>query len=279
MKKVLTGLIMLASILAVTDVSLTFYFQKLAYSAVQDLGTKTVDTAAKPAPESRQAHFPILVFHHIRDYQPSDTKNDRTFIIPPADFEKQLKYLSDNDYSFITISQLADYLAGGNDLPPKPIAITFDDGDVNQYTNAFLILKKYNIIATFYIFVNPIGVSKNYLTWEEVKAMSDAGMEIGSHGWYHLFLDKLSDGQELAEIDQEIVKSQAIIEQQLGRPVVSFGYPFGTYNDDVVARIKAAGYNSARGIVNGKTHRSDSLFNLKAYFITADFDRFINLVK
>lgn len=257
----------------------TLYFKKLAYSAVTASATKTVDTAAKPAPEQRQAHLPILVFHHIREYQPTDSKNDRTFIVPPKDFDAEMKYLADNGYSFITISQLTDYLTGGAELPQKSIAITFDDGDVNQYNLAFPILKKYNIVATFYIFVNPIGVSKNYLTWDEVREMSTAGMEIGSHGWYHLYLDRLSDSGDIDQVDREIVRSKKVIEEQLGQSVVSFCYPFGTYNDEVIKRVKNAGYHSARGIVNGKTHDLSNLYNLNAYFVTADFEHFLSIVK
>ena len=160
-------------------------------------------------------------------------------------------------------------------LPEKPIIISFDDGNVNQYTNALPLLKKYNFKATFFIFTSPIGRSKNYLSWEQVKELADSGLEIGSHGKYHRILTKINS----QELSQEIVGSKEIIEKNLGKEINIFSFPFGAYNEKIIELIKEAGYQAVRDITNGVNHTKNDLYHLRAYFVTENFPRFINIVE
>ena len=225
--------------------------------------------------ENLVAKVPILIYHHIRPISEKDKESDKTFIVSPQKLEEQLKYLKDNNFQTISFANLANYFAGQFSLPEKPIIISFDDGLENQYANALPLLQKYNFTATFFIFTNPIGRSKNYFTWEQVKELVSLDMEIGSHGKYHYFLNKIN--QE--ELKKEVVESKEMIEKNLNQKITAFSYPFGAYNDQVVTLVKEAGYLSARDIVNGVNHTRDDLYQLKAYFVTEDFPRFISIVK
>ena len=69
---------------------------------------------------------------------------------PPTDFETQLQYLIQHGYTSITPDQLAGALYWHQALPAKPILITFDDGYEDQM-QAFTLLQKYDMKATFYI--------------------------------------------------------------------------------------------------------------------------------
>lgn len=217
---------------------------------------------------------PIIIYHHIKDDYQSNSAADKNYTITVANFEAQMDYLVEHGFSSINISDLARYFSGEFSLPDKPIIITFDDGLASQYQNAWPILKNYGLKTTFFIFTNPIGKNDNYLSWEQVKELADAGSEIGVHGHYHLFWDKISD----SELSREIVVSQELIESKIGRPISAIAYPFGQYNDKVVQTVQAAGYLVGRDIINGRSHRSKDLFKLKAYFITNDFNRFKSIV-
>ena len=224
--------------------------------------------------EDRQARVPILIYHHIRPVSENDSESAQTFIVSPENFEMQLKYLTDNNFNAISLQALTDYLNAGDSLPENPVIITFDDGTVSQYKNAFPLLKKYNLTATFFIFSNPISRSQNYVTWEQLQEMSKAGMEIGGHGWYHLYLDRISE----AELAREIVISKQTLEEKLGREITTFAYPFGSYNDQVTTALKDAGYQAVRDIVNGSNHVGDDLYSLNAYFVTNSFSRFKRII-
>lgn len=225
--------------------------------------------------EKLKAQVPILIYHHIRDFPGSNNPNDETFYVDPENLEAQLEYLRENNFTSISFTDLANYLAGHFIMPAKPVIISFDDGLLNQYENALPVLKKYNFTATFFIFTNPIGRSKNYLTWEQVRELDSLGMEIGSHGKYHLFFDRLDGDDRLVE---EVIGSKKIIEQNLGKSIFALAYPFGTYDQQVLELVKEAGYSAARDIINGATHTKEDLYNLRGYFVTNNFSRFMRIV-
>lgn len=80
------------------------------------------------------------------------------------------------------------------------------------------------------------------MTWSQVKAMSDAGIEIGSHSVSHPVLAKVSDDGQL---NRELVTSKEVIEQHTGQEVIALAYPVGgseAYCDRVIRVARSAGY-------------------------------------
>ena len=221
-----------------------------------------------------EAKVPILIYHHIREFADTDSASDKTFIVSPQNLAEQFQYLTDNNFTTISFQNLIDYFKGKFELPAKPVIISFDDGVVTQYQNAFNLLNQHHLKATFFIFTNPIGRSQNYMTWEQLQELVTAGMEIGSHGHYHLYLTKITD----PELDRELTDSKKIIENHLGISVNAIAHPFGIYNDHIIEAMKTAGYLAARDIVNGVSHKKEDLFKLKGYFITNDFNRFKSII-
>lgn len=221
-----------------------------------------------------QIEIPILIYHHIDSDLPPANSGSYTFYVLPAEFEKQMAYLKDNGFQGVSMFELSQAFADKFVLPQKPVIITFDDGLPSQYQNALPVLEKYNLSATFYIFANPIGKSKNYLDWDQVRELEVKGMEIGSHGWYHQYFSQ----QNLADLKREIFSSKEKIETELGKEIYTISYPFGDKDATSTQMIKSAGYTSARDIVNGKIQTKDDLYKLRGYFITNDFARFVSIL-
>lgn len=218
---------------------------------------------------------PILIYHNIRDYKPTDSENNRTYIVPIKNFTEQMAYLSSEKYTTITMNDLVKAIKGENKLPDHPIVISFDDGVINQYENAWPILKKYNFKATFYIFANAPGRNDHYFDFPKLKELIAAGMEIGSHTYFHQDLKKMDP----EKLKFELTESKKRLEDNLGVTITDLAYPFGSFDDSVIAATKAAGYQSARTIFNGKKHTADDLYKLRGYIITDDFARFKEIVK
>jgi peptidoglycan/xylan/chitin deacetylase (PgdA/CDA1 family) len=80
---------------------------------------------------------PILCYHQIRDWKPTDSKISREYIVPPAAFAAQMRMLADSGYHTISPDQLYAYLISGARLPSRPILLSFDDTDLDQYTVAY----------------------------------------------------------------------------------------------------------------------------------------------
>ncbi len=88
-----------------------------------------------------------MMYHMISD-QVADSKKSGLRVSEQM-FEKHLKYFTDNDWKFIKMSELNKY----ND-DAKVVAITFDDGYLDNYKTAFPLLKKYNACATLYLVID-----------------------------------------------------------------------------------------------------------------------------
>ncbi len=207
---------------------------------------------------------PILIYHSVRDYRPSDSAGARRYIATPQALDGELAWLKENGYQSVTFSELQSNLTRGSPLPPKPVIISFDDDWQTQYSFALPLLKKYGFTATFYVWVIVVGM-KNHMTWDEVRALEAAGMEIGCHTMTHPYLTRIKDP---ARLRREIVVAKQRIEQQIGRPVTTFAYPFGQYDERVAAAVKDAGFSSARSTWPGVVHTPEGLYSLTGFVRT-----------
>ena len=192
----------------------------------------------------------------------------------PTDFDAQLTHLETAGYTTITPDQLNSYLRGVDNLPSKPVLITFDDGYSDQL-KAFALLQKHHMKATFYVIIGGatsrwcIGIERkfdqgypcgdSYLNWNEIKTLDASGLiTIGSHT-----LDHLALGSRSADIQREqIFDSKKILEDELGHPVTTFSYPYGSFNATTVALVQEAGYTTAVSTIAGVGARLDNIYTL-----------------
>lgn len=205
--------------------------------------------------------IPILVYHRI-SVAPADSSDMyKLYTIDPAWFDKHLAYLRDNGFTIIHFSDLTNYLEKGIPLPARPVMINFDDGYKDFYTNAFPLLKKYNATATVFMVSGSIGYGA-YLNLDQLKELAAYGIEIGAHSITHPSLTKVKNANE------EITKSKKVLEDKLGVVVTTFAYPNGSWNDEIVKMVKAAGFSTARSFANGKGISNENLFHLPVVQIT-----------
>ena len=194
----------------------------------------------------------VLNYHQIQD-------KANPLSITLADFEAQIKFLVDSGCITITPDELYAGLNGELDLPPKPVLITFDDGYLDNYTNAFPILKKYGLHATIFIIPAFTSVYPGYMTWEQLKEMEAGGITIESHTLTHPKLEELPDD----EIRNELITSKNMLEENLGHPVEFLAYPTGTYNLHIAGIAQDVGYKGAFTIKYGVVDRGSNFFALE----------------
>ena len=169
------------------------------------------------------AGVPILEYHMVDTQEDADS---RPYNVPPEAFAAQLDYLQREGYTTIT---LLDYLRakkGKQQLPAKPIILTFDDGYEDNYTQMLPLLEARGMRAVVvFVVTNDIG-QPDYLTWDELRDMSRRGIEIGSHTANHQPLTGMT-AQERAD---EIHLSKLLLEWNGLPTVFSFSYPNGAYD-------------------------------------------------
>jgi peptidoglycan/xylan/chitin deacetylase (PgdA/CDA1 family) len=181
----------------------------------------------------RPFRVPILMYHYIRELPNPKDRMGVDLSVTPETFVRQLATLGQKGYQSITFDLLANT---GAALPNKSIILTFDDGYQDAYTQAFPALLAHHMRGTFYIVTGFLG-TPNYLTWNEVEKMKDAGMEIAAHTVTHADLSKLTSDQQ----EQEIKDSIQTLDEKLQIHVRSLAYPFGHYTNQTMRMTKAAG--------------------------------------
>ena len=206
---------------------------------------------------------PVLMYHSI-----DDRSQETKLSVSPESFARQMEFLKRHNYNVMKVEDLAAYVRDGRKLPPKSMAITFDDGFYNNYKYAYPVLKKYAIPATIYVIVGKIG-EPGYLDWPELKEMSDSDViTIGSHTVSHLWLPTM--GTE--KLKDELARSKEILERHLGKPVNEFCYPIGAHDERVEKATKEAGYTCAVATNPGRFEPADDIYALKRVRISRTSD-------
>lgn len=179
---------------------------------------------------------PVLCYHQVRDYRASDSKSARDYIVPPQVFREQMKALADSGFHTILPEQHYRYLAAGEQLPEKPVLITFDDGCDEQFQVAEEVLKPLGQKAAFFIMTVAIN-RPNFMSEGQIRLLADMGHTIGLHTWDHNNVKKYS-GEDW---EKQVAKPRARLEQITGKPVYFFAYPFGLWNREAFSPLKERG--------------------------------------
>lgn len=204
---------------------------------------------------------PILYYHSVDELEANEV------IISPQKLKEELQYVLAQGYTPITLTEFNNYLVNNQPIPEKSIMITFDDGYMDNYTNAFPILKELGIKAT--IFLMTVGVDEGYyLSSDQIKEMINYGIDIQSHTVNHLHLNELSYDEQLAELKN----SKEFIENITHREVIALAYPYGDYNNDSIRAAKAAGYTLCFTTNNGLASSESDYFQLERIYVSSNYN-------
>ena len=227
--------------------------------------TVTIDInkikVADPQTILSRKQVPILCYHQIRNWKSSDGKVGKDYIVEEQNFKDQVKMLADSGYHSILPDQLYAYLNTGAALPSKPIMFTFDDTDMDQFTVAAPTLKKYGFKAVYFIMTVSIGRKGkfvDYMTREQIKALSDAGNVIGSHTYDHKNFKKYTGKDWEEQLDKPTKK----LEEITGKKMTEFAYPFGLWNAEGIPELKKRGFKMAFAL-STKRDEKEPLFTIR----------------
>lgn len=185
----------------------------------------------------------ILAYHSIGDSVAE--AGAHLYCVPVEVFRRQMKYL-----------------VGSRELGVGSVELTFDDGDITNYTKAYPTLKEFGMKASFFIIGEWVG-SNGYMNWQQIRELKDSGMTIGSHGMTHRILTELND----RDMDYELRESKRLIEDNLGCIIDTLSIPRGFCSAKIMDKTKDIGYKTI--------FTSDNRVVIKADW---DMERFIRAV-
>ena len=181
--------------------------------------------------------FPILEYHMVKD----DAKPDEVrYAVPPAEFAAQLDYLAQEGYTTITPQDYARARKGKQELPAKPVILSFDDGYEDNWRVVLPMLQERGMKAVFYVVTNDIG-QPGYMTWDNLFDLEHSGMEVGSHTANHIPLTTLTPTEQR----DELRLSKLLLEWRGMGTIYSFSYPNGAYDDSIVTMLAEENYLTA----------------------------------
>ena len=194
----------------------------------------------------------ILEYHMVED-DDGLAADERPYNVPPAEFAAQLDYLQQQGYETITMQDYMRARKGSQELPERAVALTFDDGYEDNYTEVWPLLAQRDMKATIYMVTNDIGRPR-YLDWNELRGLQAHGIEIGSHTANHQPLTTLD---EATQID-ELRLSKLLLEWNGIHTVFSFSYPNGAYDATLPAKLQQEEYlNAVTGDAGVNTMTTD----------------------
>lgn len=228
----------------------------------------------------RGAVVPIIMYHEVK------TRKFHKLAVSQAELGADLAWLRREGYTTVTMQDLIRYTRGEEDLPPKPIVLTFDDGYLNNYAYAYPLLKQYGDKAVLSIIakntddftrVPDQNMDYAHMNWAQVREVQDAGVfEIQNHTYdLHAmskkrFGCKKRPGESLEAYTRvltgDLTKCQDEITVQTGATPTTFTYPYGNVSKESLPIIRAMGFQASLSCdygINVLPRDPTSLFVLK----------------
>ncbi|MCH7946091.1 MAG: polysaccharide deacetylase family protein, partial [Armatimonadetes bacterium] len=221
---------------------------------------------------------PVLMYHRVKYLTPKEAQSPllRDLTVSPEEFERQVAYLVEEGFTFLFAREVEQAVREGTRLPEKAVVITLDDGYIDNFEQAYPILKKYGAKAT--IFMTTVNLTRpDRLHAEHLVVMRRNQVRYGSHTVHHYDLTSLVPDV----LDFELVESKRVLEEILGDEIDSLAYPAGAYNEIVVLHALGAGYRAGWKKGGGMVTPDEDLMLLPRVRVSGrhtmvDFERKIN---
>jgi len=188
----------------------------------------------------------VVAFHRVKNICGGD---GLTVSVPL--FDRYCRFFRDH-FNVVPLGDLVTRLERRLPLD-RHLAITFDDGYLDNFENAAPILRKYGLPSVFFVVTGWVGgdvvpwwdreegVRHPWMSWEQVRTLHRSGFEIGAHTRTHVDLGAVGGG----DAETEIAGARQDLQQELGAAVDLFAYPYGSranLSDANRALVKRAGF-------------------------------------
>lgn len=213
--------------------------------------------------------IPVLMYHRIGQ---AHNSWEAKYCVSPGNFVAQMQRLAREGRRAVSLTDFRAWLDGESELPQGAFLLTFDDGFLGLHEHAMPVLESLDFRATVFLVSaligkrdewcranNPSGATYPLLDRHHILEMSAHGFDFQSHTRRHADLPTLDDTQ----LADELSGSKAELEDMLDKPVDYLAYPFGHYDERVMAASKEAGYQAAFSVQPGFNRRDIDRFRIR----------------
>jgi len=200
------------------------------------------DQAVGNGTRSTACQASILAYHRF------GTAANDSMTVRTATFRSQLEYLAQHHHSVIPLRSLISYLQTGSPRPPKgAVVITVDDGHRSVIQDMLPLVREFNVPVTLFIYPSAISHASYAMTWENLQTLRQTGLfDVQSHTYWHPNFRtekrRLAPAQYHAFATKQLGQSKAVLQRKLGVAADLVAWPFGIYDDEVIAIAHEAGY-------------------------------------
>ena len=215
----------------------------------------------------------VLMYHRFEDQRFPSTS------ISSKNFQDQIRYLKENNFNILPISDLTLFFNKNYDIPDKSVFITIDDGYKSFYEHAFPILKKHKIPFSLFLSTKFVSNEKksDFMSWKMIEELSKNKGQILNHTDSHPKLLEL----QIDEVEKEFNLAEKKIISKIGRLQKVLSYPYGESNPQIQNLVKEMGYDIGFAQHSSPVHVNENKMELPRFAINDEFgnmDRFIQIV-
>lgn len=204
----------------------------------------------------------IVMYHRFGDsrYPATNTTLEQ--------LEEHIAELKRGSYTVLSVPEIVQRQSAGEPLPDRTVGITIDDAFISVYEEGWPKLRDAELPVTLFVATAAVDRgSPDYMTWDQVRELRDAGVEIGSQTHNHPHMPRLSR----AQLDAELSASNARFEEELGTKPTLFAFPYGEASLEAVDAVKAAGFAAAFGQHSGAFSAADNRYYLPRFAMNEAF--------
>ncbi len=210
----------------------------------------------------------VLIYHRFGESALPSTS------VTLDQFDAHIRELKSGAYHVMPLGEIIAAFRDHKDLPDRTVAITIDDAFESIYTQAWPRLKAAGLPFTVFVATQPVdGGYRDFMSWDQLRELAHAGVEIGAHSTTHPHMPELDP----AQVAQEIATSNARFAAELGSVPKLFAYPYGESSAAVRDAVIKAGYLAAMGQQSGVAYAGGDLYYLPRFSFDEAFgslDRF-----
>jgi peptidoglycan/xylan/chitin deacetylase (PgdA/CDA1 family) len=225
-----------------------------------------------PSHAADPSSVPILLYHRLGPVSPEEMT-----VTTPV-FEAQLKLIQERGYKVVPMAALMAALGDSTiSMPERAVVLSVDDGHRTVYSDMFPLILRLKIPVTLFVYPSAISNADYAMTWAQLAEMKASGLvDIQSHTYWHPNFNvekkRLAPAAYDKFVQDQLVKSKAVLEQRLGGKVDLLAWPFGIHDDQLGQWAQTAGYVAAFTIERRPVTRSDRIMALPRFIVT-DLDR------
>lgn len=204
----------------------------------------------------------ILIYHRFGEPAYPATS------VTMEQFKAHLAELTSGKYTVLPLPEVIDAIRSGQPLPGRTVVLTVDDAFRSLYDNAWPLLKEAGIPFTVFVATQSIDQRQaDYMTWDELREMKEAGVTIGSQAVTHPHMAALRPARN----QRELTLSAQRLTEELGTPPAYFAYPYGETSAEVIRLTMDAGYEAAFGQHSGAANQTSPLYYLPRFPVNVNF--------